>query len=82
MPRYSLGESVIKYRSPLNVLKDTYDYSCCLARSYEYNHLMTDSPGAIATREERVEDEGADAHRDGLHARQRAQHLRARGRLP
>ena len=40
------GESVIKYKSPLNVLKDTYDYSCCLARSYEYNHLMTDSPGA------------------------------------
>ena len=22
------GESVIKYKSPLNVLKDTYDYSC------------------------------------------------------
>jgi hypothetical protein len=40
------GESVIKYKSPLNVLKDTYDYSCCLARSYEYNHLMTDPPGA------------------------------------
>jgi hypothetical protein len=40
------GESVIKYKSPLNVLKDTYDYSCCLARSYEYNHLRTDSPGA------------------------------------
>jgi hypothetical protein len=40
------GESVIKYKSPLNVLKDAYDYSCCLARSYEYNHLMTDPPGA------------------------------------
>ena len=40
------GESVIKYTSPLNVLKDTYDYSCCLARSDEYNHLMTDSPWA------------------------------------
>jgi hypothetical protein len=40
------GESVMKHKSPLNVLKDTYDYSCCLARSYEYNHLMTDSPGA------------------------------------
>jgi hypothetical protein len=40
------GESVIKYKSPLNVLKDTYDHSCCLARSYEYNHLMTDSPWA------------------------------------
>jgi hypothetical protein len=22
------GESVIKYKSPLNVLKDTYDYRC------------------------------------------------------
>jgi hypothetical protein len=22
------GESVIKYESPLNVLKDTYDHSC------------------------------------------------------
>ena len=40
------GESVIKYKSPLNVLKDTYDYSCCLARAGEYHHLMTDSPGA------------------------------------
>jgi hypothetical protein len=26
------GESVIKYKSTLNVLKDTYDHSCCLAR--------------------------------------------------
>ena len=40
------GESVIKYKSPLNVPKDTYDYSCCLVRSYEYHHLMTDSPRA------------------------------------
>ena len=24
----AMGESVIKYKSPLNVLKDTYDYSC------------------------------------------------------
>jgi hypothetical protein len=40
------GEYVIKYKSPLNVLKDTYDHSWCLARSYEYNHLMTDSPWA------------------------------------
>ena len=23
------GESVIKHKSSLNVLKDTYDYSCC-----------------------------------------------------
>jgi hypothetical protein len=26
------GESAIKYKSPLNVLKDTYERSCCLAR--------------------------------------------------
>jgi hypothetical protein len=26
------GEPVIKYKSTLNVLKDTYDHSCCLAR--------------------------------------------------
>ena len=42
------GGSVIKYKSPLNVLKDTnYDYSCCLARSYEYNHLMADPPPGL-----------------------------------
>jgi hypothetical protein len=39
LPRVDLevaeGESVIKYKSPQNVLKDTYDYSYCLARSYE-----------------------------------------------
>ena len=27
-PRLAPGESVIEYKSPLNVLKDTYDYSC------------------------------------------------------
>ena len=27
--RLAAGESVIKYKSPLTVLKDTYDYSCC-----------------------------------------------------
>ena len=26
------GESVIKYKSTLNVLTDTHDHSCCLAR--------------------------------------------------
>jgi hypothetical protein len=30
--RVAPGESVIKYKSILNVLKDTYDHSCCLAR--------------------------------------------------
>ena len=30
----------------LNVLKDTCDYSCFLARLDEYRHLMTYSPGA------------------------------------
>jgi hypothetical protein len=44
------GESVIKCISPLNVVKYAYDHSCCLARSYEYNHLMTDLPGAIGAR--------------------------------
>jgi hypothetical protein len=44
------GESVIKYKSSLNVLKDTYDHSCCLARSDEYNHLLADSPGLGWTR--------------------------------
>jgi hypothetical protein len=42
--RFAVGGSVIKYRSPLNVLKGTYDYSCCLARSCIYNLLMTDPP--------------------------------------
>ena len=27
-PRLAEGEPVIKYKSSLNVLKDTYDYSC------------------------------------------------------
>ena len=27
--RLAEGGSVIKYRSPLDVLKDTYDHSCC-----------------------------------------------------
>jgi hypothetical protein len=44
--RLAAGESVVKYNFPLNVLKGTYDHSCCLARSYEYNHLRTDSPMA------------------------------------
>ena len=29
-----------------NALKDAYGHSCCLARSYEYSHLMTDPPRA------------------------------------
>ena len=40
------GESVIKCPYPLNVLKDAYDHSCCLARSYEYQHVMADPPAA------------------------------------
>ena len=44
--RIAQGESVIKCPPPLNVLKDAYDHSCCLALSDEYCHLMTDSPGA------------------------------------
>jgi hypothetical protein len=40
------GASVIKYKSLLNVLKDTHDHSWCLARSYKCNHLMADSPRA------------------------------------
>jgi hypothetical protein len=40
------GEYAIKCPSPLNVLKDTYDHSWYCARSDEYQHLMTDSPGA------------------------------------
>ena len=40
------GESVIQCPSSLNVLKATYDHSCYLARSDEYQHLMTDSPAA------------------------------------
>ena len=43
------GGSAIQYKSPLNALKDTYDHSCCLAHSYEYDHLMTDSPRSIST---------------------------------
>ena len=27
-----------------DVLKDTYDHSCCLARPDEYNHVLTDTP--------------------------------------
>ena len=42
--RVAQGESVIKYKSALNVRKDTYDYSCYRARLDEYWHLMTDSP--------------------------------------
>ena len=45
-PSLATGDTVIKGPSPLNVLKDAYNHSCCRARSYEYNHLMTDSPGA------------------------------------
>jgi hypothetical protein len=30
----------------LNALKDTYDYSCFLARLDEYRHSMTYAPGA------------------------------------
>jgi hypothetical protein len=41
-----VGESVIKYSSPLNVLKDTYDHICYWARSDEYQHSITDSPTA------------------------------------
>ena len=33
------GGSVIKFPSPLNVLKDTYDHSCHWARSTEYQHF-------------------------------------------
>ena len=42
------GEPAITYKSPPNVLKDTHDYSCCVARPYEYSHPMTDPPpGAL-----------------------------------
>ena len=58
------GESAIKYKPPLSVRKDTYDYSFCLARSVEYNHLMTDSPGAGVARGEHAEDGGARADRE------------------
>jgi hypothetical protein len=34
------GESVIKFPSPLNVLKDTYDYSCYCARLDEWPRAM------------------------------------------
>ena len=40
------GESAIKCPSPLNALKVTHDHSCYRAREDEYQHLMTDSPGA------------------------------------
>jgi hypothetical protein len=40
------GGSVIKCPSSLNVLKDAYNHSCYRARSYEYNHVVTDSPRA------------------------------------
>jgi hypothetical protein len=40
------GESAIKCPPPLNVLEDTYDRSCCWARSDGYQHLMAVSPGA------------------------------------
>jgi hypothetical protein len=44
-PRLAAGESGIKGPSPLNVRKDTsYDHSCDLSRSDEYQPLMTDSP--------------------------------------
>ena len=33
----------------LNALKDTYYYSCFLARLYEYRHSMEDSPAAPAS---------------------------------
>ena len=33
LARLARGEPVIKYKPPLNVLKDTYDHSCFLARS-------------------------------------------------
>jgi hypothetical protein len=60
------GESVIKCPSPLNVLKDADDRSCCLARSYEYNHLKTDSPWArlaFIVMLRRHEGEGRGEHR-------------------
>ena len=40
------GESIIKFSSSLNVVKDTYDHSCDGAHSDEYQHVMTDSPVA------------------------------------
>jgi hypothetical protein len=41
------GGPAIKYKSPLNVLEDTYDRSCYRARSYEYcTFKMTNSPRA------------------------------------
>ena len=39
-------ESAIKCPPPLNVLEDTYNQSCCWARSDGYQHLMAVSPGA------------------------------------
>jgi hypothetical protein len=42
------GESVIKYKYPLNVVTDTYDHSCCLACADEYLHLITDSPSTTS----------------------------------
>ena len=47
------GGTVIKFPSPLNVLKDTYDHICYWARSDEYQHLMTDSPAARLSRHRR-----------------------------
>jgi hypothetical protein len=44
----AVGESVIKYPSPLNVPKYTYDRSCCWARSDEHQRVMADPPAAIA----------------------------------
>ena len=41
------GAHLVSCPSSLNVLKDTYDYSCYLAHSDEYRHLMTDSPTAM-----------------------------------
>ena len=34
------GESVIEYKSPLNVLKDTYDYSCYSGKLSGYVWLV------------------------------------------
>jgi hypothetical protein len=44
-------ESVIKCPSPLNVLNDTYNYSCYIAhvQMNNYQHLITDSPAASQT---------------------------------
>jgi hypothetical protein len=74
-----VSRRVIKCWYSLNVLKDTYDHSCYLARSYEYQHLMADSPAARAAGRGAAPSAAAHCRAQSRHPRRPPQHRGGRG---